>query len=124
MTLERVGSAAEQEMTTFERGGAVAVATIDRAVDMLQRDARLTGDEVTRPHALLAVVWRTVAAPSGRAQERMCVVLAPAIVWDRERELFAPFTGRFADGEALLVLLGRPLDRTLNEAVSRGLASL
>jgi HD-GYP domain-containing protein (c-di-GMP phosphodiesterase class II) len=54
----------------------------------------------------------------------MCVVLAPAIVWDRERELFAPFTGRFADGEALLVLLGRPLDRTLNEALSRGLASL
>jgi HD-GYP domain-containing protein (c-di-GMP phosphodiesterase class II) len=124
VTLERVGSGAEQEMTTFERGGAAAVATIDRAVDVLQRDARLTGDEVTRPHALLAMVWRTVAAPSGRAHERMCVVLAPAVVWDRERELFAPFTARFADGEALLVLLGRPLDRTLNEALSRGLASV
>ena len=107
-----------------EPGGSVAVATMDRVADVLQRDPRFSGDSVMRPHALLVTVWRTMQAPSGRAQEQVCVVLAPAALWDKARELLAPFTARFAEGEALLVLVGRPHDRSLGDAVNRGLASV
>jgi HD-GYP domain-containing protein (c-di-GMP phosphodiesterase class II) len=97
---------------------------MDRVADLLRRDARLATDEVTRPHALLVTAWRTTISPSGRTHERLAVVFAPASVWDRARELLSPFTERFAEGEALLVLLGRPEDRSLGEAVHRGLASV
>ncbi|HEX3344291.1 MAG TPA: hypothetical protein VHS09_06945, partial [Polyangiaceae bacterium] len=86
---------------------------MDRVADLLQRDARLAGDAVTRPHELLVTAWRTMSAPNGRAQEKLCVVFAPAALWDRARELLAPFTERFAEGEALLVLVGRPHDASL-----------
>ena len=33
---------------------------------------------ITRPHALLVTAWRTPVSPNGRAQERLCVVFAPA----------------------------------------------
>jgi HD-GYP domain-containing protein (c-di-GMP phosphodiesterase class II) len=97
---------------------------MDRIADLLRRDARLTADAITRPHELLVTAWRTQVAPNGRAQERLCVVFAPAALWDRARELLAPFADRLADGEALLVLVGRPRDPSLTEAVSRGLASV
>jgi HD-GYP domain-containing protein (c-di-GMP phosphodiesterase class II) len=97
---------------------------MDRVAELLQRDARLAADPVTRPHELLVTVWRTLTAPNGRPQERLCVVFAPGALWDRARELLAPFTDRFAEGEALLVLVGRPLDGSLGDAVSRGLASV
>ncbi|HEY3819597.1 MAG TPA: HD domain-containing phosphohydrolase [Polyangiaceae bacterium] len=98
--------------------------TMDRVAELLQRDARLATDLVTRPHELLVTAWRTLAAPNGRAQEQLCVVFAPAALWDKARELLSPFTGRFAEGEALLVLVGRPHDPSLGDAVSRGLASV
>src|SRR5579871_984398 len=97
---------------------------MDRVAELLQRDARLATDSVTRPHALLVTAWRTLTAPNGRAQERLCVVFAPAALWDRARELLSPFTTKLAEGEALLVLVGRPHDRSLGDAVSRGLASV
>ena len=53
-------------------------ATMDRVAELLQRDARLAADAVTRPHELLVTAWRTLAAPNGRAQEKQCVVFAPA----------------------------------------------
>ena len=52
--------------------------TMDRVAELLQRDARLAADAVTRPHELLVTAWRTLAAPNGRAQEKLCVVFAPA----------------------------------------------
>ena len=97
---------------------------MDRVAELLQRDARLAGDAVTRPHELLVTAWRTLAAPNGRAQEKLCVVFAPAALWDRSRELLSPFADRFAQGEALLVLVGRPSDASLGDAVNRGLASV
>ena len=42
--------------------------TMDRVAELLQRDARLATDTVTRPHELLVTAWRTLAAPNGRAQ--------------------------------------------------------
>jgi HD-GYP domain-containing protein (c-di-GMP phosphodiesterase class II) len=101
-----------------------ATAAVDRVHELLQRDPRLATDSVTRPHELLVVVWRTLVSSSGRARERLCVVFAPAALWDRARELLAPFTDRFAEGQALLVLVGRPEDPSLGDATSRGLASV
>ena len=98
--------------------------TMDRVADLLQHDPRLSSDAVMRPHELLVTAWRTLPAPNGRAQEKLCVVFAPAALWDRARELLAPFADRFAEGEALLVLVGRPRDPSLGEALSRGLASV
>jgi HD-GYP domain-containing protein (c-di-GMP phosphodiesterase class II) len=100
------------------------VRTMDRVAEQLARDARLAADEVARPHALLTTVWRTLSAPNGRAQERLCVVFAPAALWDKAREVLAPFAEKMAEGQALLVLVGRPLDRSLGDAVHRGLASV
>jgi HD-GYP domain-containing protein (c-di-GMP phosphodiesterase class II) len=97
---------------------------MDRVAEVLARDARLGADAVTRPHALLVTAWRTLTAPNGRAQERLCVVFAPAALWDASRELLSPFAAKLADGEALLVLVGRPHDKSLGDAVSRGLASV
>jgi HD-GYP domain-containing protein (c-di-GMP phosphodiesterase class II) len=101
-----------------------ASATVDRVHEQLQRDPRLANDLVTRPHALLVVVWRTLVSSSGRPRERLGVAFAPAELWDRARELLAPFSDRFAEGRALLVLVGRPADPSLGDATSRGLASV
>lgn len=101
-----------------------ASATVDRVHELLQRDPRLTADAVTRPHELLVVVWRTLVSNTGRRRERLCVVFAPAALWDRARELLAPFADRFAEGQALLVLVGRPEDASLGDAMNRGLASV
>jgi HD-GYP domain-containing protein (c-di-GMP phosphodiesterase class II) len=100
------------------------VRTMDRVAEQLARDARLAADEVARPHALVTTVSRTLSAPNGRAPERMCVVFAPAALWDKAREVLAPFAEKMAEGEALLVLVGRPVDRALGDAVHRGLASV
>jgi HD-GYP domain-containing protein (c-di-GMP phosphodiesterase class II) len=120
----RVGEAATASERSRAAAQGAAVTTMDRVADLLQRDARFASDVLTRPHALLVVAWRTLSAPSGRAQERTVVVVAPAALWDRARELLAPFTERFAEGTALLVLVGRPRDASLGDATQRGLASV
>jgi HD-GYP domain-containing protein (c-di-GMP phosphodiesterase class II) len=80
----------------------------------LKTDPRLAGETVTRPHPLLAMLTR----------EEYVVVVATAAVWDRGRELLKPFAPRFADATALLVLLGRPADPALVQALSRGLGAI
>src|SRR4051812_27167262 len=76
---------------------------------------RLENDRVTRPHPLLVMV----------AREEYAVVLAPAAVWDRGRELLKPFVPRFADATALLILVGRPTaEGALAQAMNRGLGSI
>ena len=102
----------------------VAGGTMDRLQEILQRDPRLATDTVTRPHELLVTAWRSLVAANGRQREKLCVVFAPAAVWDRAREIFAPFSDRFAEGQALLVLVGRPRDPSLGDTTSRGLASV
>jgi HD-GYP domain-containing protein (c-di-GMP phosphodiesterase class II) len=97
---------------------------MDRVQELLQKDARLARDHVTRPHPLLVAAWRTVSAPSGRARQSFCTVFAPVAVWDRSRELLAPLAGRLAEGSALLVLVGRSTEGSLEEAINGGLASI
>jgi HD-GYP domain-containing protein (c-di-GMP phosphodiesterase class II) len=80
----------------------------------LTRDPRLVVEIVTRPHPLLVTVTR----------DELAVVFAPAAVWSRGRELLKPFTERLANGSAMLVLLGRPAELDVQQAMSRGIASL
>jgi HD-GYP domain-containing protein (c-di-GMP phosphodiesterase class II) len=95
-----------------------------RIAELLQGDVRWSDDLVTRPHELLVTAWRRLTAPSGRARVMLCVVFAPAALWDRARELLLPFADRLAGDEAFFILVGRPRDPSLGEALSRGLASV
>jgi HD-GYP domain-containing protein (c-di-GMP phosphodiesterase class II) len=80
----------------------------------LSRDPRLGNEIVTRPHPLLIAVTR----------DDLMVILAPAAVWERGRELLKPFTHRLADSSAMLILLGYPTEVDLQQAMNRGLASV
>jgi HD-GYP domain-containing protein (c-di-GMP phosphodiesterase class II) len=104
--------------------GAVAIATIDRVEEVLRGEARFSGDEVTRPHALAVVAWRVPVSPNGRAQERIGVVFTVAAVWDRVRELLASAADRLSEGTGMLVLVGRPTAASFAEAANHGIASV
>jgi hypothetical protein len=80
----------------------------------LAADPRLSDRVVTRPHPLLVTV----------RHDRLFALIAPAAVWDRGREVLRPFAARFAEGEALMILLGRPSEPDLAQALNRGLGAL
>jgi len=103
--------------------GPAAVLAMDRVEEILHGDPRLGGDVVGRPHALLVLAWRALSGPGRRAPERLCVVLAPAAVWDHQRELLSPFAAALAEGTALVVLVGRP-GSSIADATNRGLATV
>jgi HD-GYP domain-containing protein (c-di-GMP phosphodiesterase class II) len=100
-----------------------ALATMDRVEDLLARDPRLAAG-LTRPHGLLVAAWRSVEASAGRPKDRVVVLFVPEVVWEREPELLAPMAALLAEGTALIVLLGRPSDRSLEDAAQRGLVSV
>ena len=77
-------------------------------------DPRVPLDGATRPHPLLVMLTRGA----------LTVLLAPAQVWDRARELFKPFTARFVEGTAMMILLGSPADGDIEKAMNKGLASV
>jgi HD-GYP domain-containing protein (c-di-GMP phosphodiesterase class II) len=76
-------------------------------------DARLQADNVTRPHPLLVMVARGEHA----------LLIAPAAVWEKGRDLLKPFADRLADGTAALILLGTPKEEVA-QAVRSGLATI
>lgn len=90
------------------------VAKMNRLAEQLTSDTRLVHETVSRPHPLLVAVTR----------DHLMVVLAPAAVWDRGRELLKPFAARFADSTAMLILMGYPTDVDVQQAMNRGLASI
>ena len=73
-----------------------------------------SGDTVTRPHPLLLLVRRA----------GFLVIIAPAAVWDKGRDLLSPYLEKFALIEARLILLGRPSDPDLSQALNLGLCAL
>jgi len=101
----RDGGPAPEERDTSTLG------LLNQAGALFATDARLSAELVTRPHPLLLMVVR----------EELSLVLAPATVWDRARDLFVPHAASFADGRSLLYLLGTPEHRGLDAAMSRGL---
>ncbi len=91
-----------------------AVDAMGRIAAELGEDPRLAKDQISRPHPLLAMVRR----------EGFFVLVAPASVWDKGRDLLKPYGDKLAAGEARLVLLGRPSDPDLGQALNRGLGAL
>lgn len=87
---------------------------LDRVAESLARDARFSAFVVARPHPLLVMVR------SGEA----FVLIASAAVWDGGRELLRPYADQLASAEARLVLLGRPSDPDLAQAIERGVGAL
>src|SRR6185295_658594 len=66
------------------------------------------------PHPLLIAVRR---GP-------FTALLTPALVWDRARELLLPFADAAACSELRLLILGRPADPDLLQALNRGVCAL
>jgi HD-GYP domain-containing protein (c-di-GMP phosphodiesterase class II) len=90
------------------------VASMGAVAAGLAADPRLAARVVARPHPLLVSVRK----------EQLFALIAPAAVWDRGREVLRPFTARFADGQAMLILLGRPGEPDLAQALNRGLGAI
>jgi HD-GYP domain-containing protein (c-di-GMP phosphodiesterase class II) len=95
-------------------GGGRIVATIARVAARVSTDPRLGDRIVSRPHPLVVTL----------RQDDLLVVLAPAAVWEKDRDVLRPYGGRFAAGDAALVLAGRPAELDLAHALNRGLSSL
>lgn len=89
------------------------ITKMTRLADQLAELGR-SSHVVTRPHPLLVALVR----------EELMVVVAPAIVWDRGRELLRAFAARLAESSALVVVVGHPSSLDLAQAQNRGLASI
>ena len=111
--LQSLGGADTATRTTGDAAPPL-VAKMNRFAEQLSSDTRLVHETVSRPHPLLVAVSR----------DDLMVILAPAAVWDRGRELLKPFAARFADSTAMLILMGYPSDVDLQQAMNRGLASI
>jgi HD-GYP domain-containing protein (c-di-GMP phosphodiesterase class II) len=85
-----------------------------RCLATLQADPRQAQSIVTRPHPLVCMVRR----------DTRVVLLTLAATWDHGRDVLRPFASRFAEAQAMLILLGRPRDPDLSQALNKGLASL
>lgn len=94
-----------------------ARATVDQLgalSEWLSRQPVQSTDNITRPHPLLLLVRRG----------DFLALIAPASVWDEARHLLGPYLDKFAAIEARLVLLGRPRDPDLSQALNLGLCAL
>lgn len=104
--MSEVRALSPRARATVQRLGALS--------EWLSRHPAQSSDTVTRPHPLLVLVRRA----------GFLVLIAPASVWDEGRELLSPYLDKFAAIEARLVLLGRPQDPDLSQALNLGLCAL
>ncbi len=100
-----------QRLVTIDESG---IARIDALLDGLRSDPRLSTRVIVRPHPLLVAVRR----------DHSVVLIGPGVFWDHARRVLRPFAPKLADGTAALLLLGKPNDPDLANAVERGVASL
>ncbi len=89
------------------------MATMAEVASRLAVDGRLAR-VVTRPHPLLVTIRK----------DALVVLIAPAAVWDHAREILRPFAPSFAEGQAMLIFLGRPSEPDLDQAMNRGLGAI
>ena len=83
---------------------------LSRIADMMAVDGRFAADTVSRPHQRVLLVRRG----------EHYVALAPSEVWDDELSLLRPHLDKVVEGEAALVLLGRPKEPDLAGLLRRG----
>src|SRR5262245_48645341 len=89
-------------------------AQLSAVAERLSRSSFRASDVVTRPHPLLVMV---------RRGELICLI-ALAEIWDKARDLLAPYSERLAGHEARLLLLGVPKHPDLALALNHGVAAL
>jgi HD-GYP domain-containing protein (c-di-GMP phosphodiesterase class II) len=77
-------------------------------------ETRITDKFVSRPHPLLVMVRRG----------GFHVLFVPKTMWDHGRDLLRPFADSIAAYETRLILLGRPADPDLAQALNRGVCAL
>jgi HD-GYP domain-containing protein (c-di-GMP phosphodiesterase class II) len=116
MTLQepRNDERSKTELRELSPGAKRAVAALASLIEQLSGDARLGGVTVLRPHPLLLMARRGAFS----------VLIAPALVWDKGRDLLAPYSDAVAAYEARLLLLGRPKDPDLSQAQNLGLSAI
>ncbi len=100
--------------TSHAHGGASPFAKIERVHEVLLSDPRLADTSVVRPHPLLVTLRRDEAF----------VIVAPAEVSERARDVLRPFSARLATSSAMLVWLGAPSRPNIDEALNRGLSAI
>jgi HD-GYP domain-containing protein (c-di-GMP phosphodiesterase class II) len=102
------------ELRALSPKAQATVARLGALADWLSLHPSQSGDTLTRPHPLLLSLRRG----------GFSVLLAPASVWDNARDLLDPYLEQFAATEARLVLLGRPKDPDLIQALNLGVCAL
>jgi HD-GYP domain-containing protein (c-di-GMP phosphodiesterase class II) len=102
----RLRKLSERAHATVERMSAIA--------EQLARDSRLADTAISRPHPLLLMARR---GP-------FLLLLVPASVWDRGRQLLEPYADKLSAWEARLAILGKPAEPDLDTALNHGLAAL
>ena len=98
-------------LSPHARGSVLGLSSL---AEWLAQHPGQSGDTLTRPHPLLLLVRRA----------GFMVLIAPASVWDKGRDLLSPYLEKFTAIEARLVLLGRPSDPDLTQALNLGLCAL
>jgi HD-GYP domain-containing protein (c-di-GMP phosphodiesterase class II) len=110
-------TATEPALHRLRKLGVHARAAVNRLssiAEQLARDSRLADAALARPHPLLLMVRR---GP-------FLILVLPASVWDKGRQLLEPYADKLAAWEARLAILGRPSDPDLGAALNHGLAAL
>jgi HD-GYP domain-containing protein (c-di-GMP phosphodiesterase class II) len=87
---------------------------IHALVDGLRAAASFASYQVTRPHPLLVQIGR----------DHLRVLLTPAEVWDRGRNLFLPYADAIARMETRVILLGRPNGPDVAQALNHGVCAI
>ena len=90
------------------------VKLLDVVQESTRENASLGLESVVRPHPLVVLMSR----------DGLSVLVVPAIVWDRGRDMLAPFSEKLAQGSAMLVELGHPTTADGRAAMSKGVASI
>ena len=85
---------------------------------------RLGVDEVVRAAPAVVVAWRTLPSSEESPARRVAVVFATAVAWQKDAGALAPFVEGFANGSALLVLVGPSPDASPNAVDAREVAAV
>jgi HD-GYP domain-containing protein (c-di-GMP phosphodiesterase class II) len=98
----------DETSSSAPRGG------LSRIADLMAVDGRFTADLVSRPHQKLLQIRRG----------DHFVTIAAGEVWDEEPALLRPHLDKVVEGEAAIVLLGRPTEPDLGSILRRGVFSI
>lgn len=108
------GAAPLGSIASSSRRAQTVMDSMSRVRELLARRPALPADLVLRPHVLVVLVRR---GP-------FLVLFIPACLWDRGRDVLKAYADKIAAFEARLVILGRPAESDLAQAMNHGLCAL